>query len=65
MIEGDAFYTEYIGLDYSVALDMHLYHYAVRDMISWAMLHAGYQVAPQRWAELRSKIAHEALVGSY
>ena len=29
--------AEYIGLDYSVALDLHLYHYAVRDMISWAI----------------------------
>jgi hypothetical protein len=37
MIEGDAIHAEYIGLDYSVALDLHLYHYAVRDMISWAM----------------------------
>jgi hypothetical protein len=38
MIEGDAIYAEYIGLDYSVALDLHLYHYAVRDMVSWAIL---------------------------
>lgn len=37
MLEGDALYAEYIGLDYSVALDLHLYHWAVRDMISWAM----------------------------
>jgi hypothetical protein len=37
MIEGDAIFAEYIGLDYSVALKLHLYHYAVRDMISWAM----------------------------
>jgi predicted N-acyltransferase len=37
MIEGDALYAEYIGLDYSVALELHLYHYAVRDMISWAI----------------------------
>jgi hypothetical protein len=37
MIEGDAIYAEYIGLDYTVALELHLYHYAVRDMISWAM----------------------------
>ena len=37
MIEGDALFAEYIGLDYSVALKLHLYHYAVRDMISWAM----------------------------
>jgi hypothetical protein len=42
MIEGDSIYAEYIGLDYSVALDLHLYHYAVRDMISWAILQ-GYQ----------------------
>jgi hypothetical protein len=37
MIEGDALYAEYIGLDYKVALDLHLYHYAVRDMTSWAI----------------------------
>lgn len=37
MIEGEAIYAEYIGLDYSVALDLHLYHYAFRDMITWAI----------------------------
>jgi len=37
MTEGDAIYAEYIGLDYSVALDLHLYHYAVRDMITWSI----------------------------
>ena len=37
MIEDDALYAEYIGLDYPLALDLHLYHYAVRDMISWAI----------------------------
>ncbi|MFL5096946.1 MAG: GNAT family N-acetyltransferase [Xanthobacteraceae bacterium] len=37
MMQGDSFYAEYIGLDYSVALDLHLYHYAVRDMVTWAM----------------------------
>lgn len=37
MIEGDTIYAEYIGLDYSVALELHLYHYAIRDMISWAI----------------------------
>jgi predicted N-acyltransferase len=36
-IDGNAIYAEYIGLDYTVALDLHLYHYAIRDMISWAM----------------------------
>jgi hypothetical protein len=42
MIHGDAMYADYVGFDYSVALDLHLYHYAVRDMISWAM-DAGYK----------------------
>ena len=37
MTEGDAIYAEYIGLDYSVALELHLYHYAVRDMITWSI----------------------------
>jgi hypothetical protein len=37
MIEDDALYAEYIGLDYTVAFDLHLYHYAVRDMTSWAI----------------------------
>jgi hypothetical protein len=37
MLEGDSLYAEYIGLDYAVALDLHLYHYAVRDMIAWGM----------------------------
>src|ERR1700682_4729969 len=37
MIEDDAIYAEYIGLDYSVALDLHLYHYAVRDMVTWSI----------------------------
>lgn len=37
MIEGDDIYAEYIGFDYSLALDLHLYHYAVRDMITWSI----------------------------
>lgn len=37
MIQREAIYAEYIGLDYSVALDLHLYHYAVRDMITWSI----------------------------
>src|SRR5262249_25076969 len=30
-------YDECIGLDYSVALDLHLYFYTLRDIISWAL----------------------------
>jgi hypothetical protein len=37
---GDAIYDECIGLDYSVALDLHLYFYTLRDIISWS-LHQG------------------------
>lgn len=37
MLQGDDLYAEYIGLDYSVALDLHLYHYAIRDMVTWAI----------------------------
>ena len=39
MFEGDDFYPEYVGFDYEVALDLHLYHYIVRDMIAWAIAH--------------------------
>jgi predicted N-acyltransferase len=42
MVQGDTFYGEYLGLDYSVALDMHLYHYVTRDMTTWAIAH-GYK----------------------
>jgi hypothetical protein len=42
MFEGDDFYPEYVGFDYRVAFEVHLYHYIVRDMISWAISH-GYK----------------------
>ena len=34
---GETIYDECIGLDYSVALDLHLYFYTLRDIISWAL----------------------------
>ncbi len=37
LICGDSIYDECIGLDYSVALDLHLYFYTLRDIISWAL----------------------------
>jgi len=37
MVQGESFFGEYIGLDYTVALNLHLYHYAYRDLISWAI----------------------------
>jgi hypothetical protein len=37
IVHDDAIYAEYVGFDYDVALDLHLYHYAFRDMVSWAI----------------------------
>ena len=37
MVQGDSLYAEYVGFDYAVALDLHLYHYMVRDMINWGI----------------------------
>jgi len=37
MVQGDSLYAEYVGFDYTIALDLHLYHYVVRDMINWGI----------------------------
>jgi hypothetical protein len=37
MLQGDTLYAEYIGLDYEIAIDLHLYHYIFRDMVSWGI----------------------------
>jgi predicted N-acyltransferase len=37
LVCGDAIYDECIGLDYSVALDLNLYFYTLREIISWAL----------------------------
>jgi len=37
LLQGDMIHGEYLGLDYTVALDMHLYHSTFRDLISWAI----------------------------
>jgi predicted N-acyltransferase len=37
LVCGDALYDECIGLDYSVALDLHLYFYTLRDIVSWML----------------------------
>ena len=34
---GDTIHDECLGLDYGVALDLHLYFYTMRDVISWAI----------------------------
>jgi len=37
LVCGDTIYDECLGLDYSVALDLHLYFCTMRDVISWAI----------------------------
>jgi hypothetical protein len=37
LVYEDKIYDECIGLDYSLALDLHLYFYTLRDIISWAL----------------------------
>lgn len=42
MVQGDTLFVEYLGLDYSIALELHLYHYVFRDLVRWAIAN-GYQ----------------------
>jgi predicted N-acyltransferase len=37
MVHDRTIYDEYLGLDYRVALDLHLYFYTLRDIIKWAL----------------------------
>jgi hypothetical protein len=37
LVHDGAIYDEYLGLDYSVALDLHLYFVTFRDILSWAL----------------------------
>ena len=39
MVHGDTLYDEYLGLDYGVAFDLHLYFHTLRDIIDWAIAH--------------------------
>ena len=37
LVHGGKLYDECLGLDYKVALDLHLYFYTLRDVLTWAM----------------------------
>lgn len=39
LIHNGKIYDECLGLDYTVALDLHLYFYTLRDVLVWAMQH--------------------------
>ena len=37
LVHDDTIYDDYLGLDYRVALDLHLYFYTFRDIIRWSL----------------------------
>jgi predicted N-acyltransferase len=37
LVHGDTIYDDYLGLDYRVALDLHLYFHTFRDIIRWSL----------------------------
>lgn len=37
MEHGETQFIDYLGLDYGVALKLHLYHYVFRDLVRWAI----------------------------
>lgn len=39
MVHDGTIYDDYLGLDYTVALDLHLYFYTLRDILTWALEH--------------------------
>ncbi|HMJ06681.1 MAG TPA: GNAT family N-acetyltransferase, partial [Chthoniobacterales bacterium] len=39
LVHEGAIYDDYLGLDYDVALDLHLYFLSFRDIITWAIAH--------------------------
>jgi predicted N-acyltransferase len=39
LVHDGVIYDDYLGLDYRVAFDLHLYFYTLRDIITWALAH--------------------------
>ncbi|HEX8898085.1 MAG TPA: GNAT family N-acetyltransferase [Chthoniobacterales bacterium] len=39
LLHDGTIYDDYLGLDYRVALDLHLYFHTFRDILSWALAH--------------------------
>lgn len=37
LVHDNTIYDDYLGLDYGVALDLHLYFYTLRDIITWSL----------------------------
>jgi predicted N-acyltransferase len=39
LVHDETIYDDYLGLDYRVALDLHLYFHTLRDILSWSLAH--------------------------
>jgi hypothetical protein len=37
LVHDGTIYDDYLGLDYRVALDLHLYFYTLRDILTWSL----------------------------
>jgi len=37
ILQDETIHAEYLGLDYTVAIELHLYHYTFRDLITWGI----------------------------
>ena len=64
MVHDGVFYDNYLGLDYSVALDRHLYFVTIRDEIDWAIsqgLHTYYSTPLNYDPKLHLRFALEPL----
>jgi predicted N-acyltransferase len=55
LVHDGVLYDEYLGLDYSIALDWHLYFVTLRDLLAWAMQNGlrEYRSAPLNYAPKR------------
>jgi hypothetical protein len=55
LVHDGVLHDEYLGLDYSIALDWHLYFVTLRDLLAWAMQNGlrEYRSAPLNYAPKR------------
>jgi Acetyltransferase (GNAT) domain len=62
LICGDTLHDECLGLDYDVALELHLYFYTLRDVLSWAMAQGlGYYSSGPLNYDPKLHLGHELL----
>jgi predicted N-acyltransferase len=62
LVCGDTIYDECLGLDYNIALDLHLYFFTMRDVISWAIKHGlGYYCSGPLNYDPKLHLGHELM----